>query len=72
MYKSELPKQIMMLCAVPDLDRERSSNSVENIIHLDRSPPKFWGPRLQPKSGKSALALCQLVQSQLQQSEIIN
>jgi hypothetical protein len=22
MYKSELPKQIMMLCAVPDLDKE--------------------------------------------------
>ena len=26
----------------------KSNNSVNNIIHLGRRPPKFWGPRLQP------------------------
>ena len=26
----------------------KSNNSVENSIHLDRSAPKFWGPRFQP------------------------
>ena len=39
----------------------KSNNNVRNIIHLGRSPPKFWGPRLQPiqpigKSGTGPLA----------------
>ena len=33
----------------------KANNSVKNITHLCRRPPRFWGPRLQPAKpiGKS-------------------
>jgi hypothetical protein len=36
----------------------KSNNSVKDILHLDRRPPKCWGPRLQPIEpiGKSGTA----------------
>ena len=37
-----------MVYCIPKEEVWKSNNSVENIIHLDRRPLKFWGHRLEP------------------------